>query len=104
MDFFSSLSQYIDHNNITLNITFMFSQHPQPLCEPGSEDEVHVAGVDRLEQGQDEGRHQVRVQEAAPEEGVCSVSEAVPVNVTGQKEALTCSCSCTCTDTCTCST
>ena len=53
MDFFSLLSQHIHHNNITLNITFMFSfsQHPQPLCEPGSEDEVHVAGVDRLEQG-----------------------------------------------------
>ena len=103
MDFFSLLSQHIYHNNITLNITLMFSfpQHPQPLREPGPEDEVHVAGVDRLEQGQDEGRHQVRVQEAAPEEGVCSVSKAVTVHVTGQEKAYTCTCSYTCTCTCT---
>ena len=75
----------------------MFYLPPQSLREPGPEDEVHVAGLHRLQQGQDEGRHQVRVQETAPEEGVGSVSEAVPVHVTGQEEALTCTCSRTCT-------
>ena len=71
-------------------------QHPESVGEPGAEDEVDVAGLHGLQPRQDEGRHQVRVQETASEKGVGSVSEAVPVHVTGQEEALTCSCSCTC--------
>ena len=57
----------IIHNNSTMKIYLISNrQHPQPVSEPEPEEEVHVTGVHSLQQGQDEGRHQVRVQEAAP--------------------------------------
>ena len=101
MDFYSTVRLFI---TTALWIDLISNrQHPQPVSEPEPEEEVHVTGVHSLQQGQDEGRHQVRVQEAAPQEGDATISEALALYVTGQEEALTCTCSCSCSCTCTCS-